>query len=488
MDALLTDFLILPQEQQPTPTQDSHFDFPPPAASSSSSWPHPAGDSSVLFGDSHWGVQDPQTTTHDVYGTEFDAADNLDGSAWQGGLSLDGGIELGEIGESPSNTAFSCLQSKRAAGCFSGNLCLPCTERMARLTCLLPFCSSSLSPLTHDPPARTAPLPGFPPSSFLPAFFSNPTPPAASSSTTTAFPNQQILAGPPSSSGYDTPSPASSSHLSSLPPPTPPSCRPTTHLSGPGSLKRAREETAYTDEEGSVAGSSSINPYALSLTSGSPEPDFHSSTPSSSSLSADVAKPKKELTGKGKKRKQLPTVAEFQQPNVDGLSKKEARLVKNRAAAFLSRQRKREQFDEMEGVVDKLKEEIAALKAAAAAGGGSATPTPQVAEASPSALSALHADLANLRALLHASTSRERSLEVEVASLRAQLARAAASAQAGAGGEGSRGGSGQGPMVSGFEVVGAGRGRGERRKEGERDGKRIGGVALMVSPSVSLSL
>jgi len=43
--------------------------------------------------------------------------------------------------------------------------------------------------------------------------------------------------------------------------------------------------------------------------------------------------------GKGKKRKQLPTTAEFQHPDVSGLSKKEARLVKNRAAAFLSRQR-----------------------------------------------------------------------------------------------------------------------------------------------------
>ncbi|KAL9937871.1 hypothetical protein V8E36_003416 [Tilletia maclaganii] len=38
----------------------------------------------------------------------------------------------------------------------------------------------------------------------------------------------------------------------------------------------------------------------------------------------------------------------FVAPDTTGLTKREARLVKNRAAAFLSRQRKREQFDELE--------------------------------------------------------------------------------------------------------------------------------------------
>lgn len=42
------------------------------------------------------------------------------------------------------------------------------------------------------------------------------------------------------------------------------------------------------------------------------------------------------------------SVAEFVPPDVSGLSKREARLVKNRAAAFLSRQRKREEFETME--------------------------------------------------------------------------------------------------------------------------------------------
>jgi hypothetical protein len=42
------------------------------------------------------------------------------------------------------------------------------------------------------------------------------------------------------------------------------------------------------------------------------------------------------------------TCATFVWPDVTGLSKKDARLVKNRAAAFLSRQRKREEFEAME--------------------------------------------------------------------------------------------------------------------------------------------
>jgi len=48
------------------------------------------------------------------------------------------------------------------------------------------------------------------------------------------------------------------------------------------------------------------------------------------------------------------TVADFVPPDVSGLSKREARLVKNRAAAFLSRQRKREEFESMEAYVFSL--------------------------------------------------------------------------------------------------------------------------------------
>jgi hypothetical protein len=48
------------------------------------------------------------------------------------------------------------------------------------------------------------------------------------------------------------------------------------------------------------------------------------------------------------------TSKEFVPPDVSGLSKREARLVKNRAAAFLSRQRKREEFELMEMYVQLL--------------------------------------------------------------------------------------------------------------------------------------
>jgi hypothetical protein len=51
--------------------------------------------------------------------------------------------------------------------------------------------------------------------------------------------------------------------------------------------------------------------------------------------------------GPAKKRATMAT-KEFIPPDVSGLSKREARLVKNRAAAFLSRQRKREEFETME--------------------------------------------------------------------------------------------------------------------------------------------
>ena len=49
-----------------------------------------------------------------------------------------------------------------------------------------------------------------------------------------------------------------------------------------------------------------------------------------------------------KQRTERVTTKDFVPPDVSGLSKREARLVKNRAAAFLSRQRKREEFECME--------------------------------------------------------------------------------------------------------------------------------------------
>ena len=49
-----------------------------------------------------------------------------------------------------------------------------------------------------------------------------------------------------------------------------------------------------------------------------------------------------------KKPRAAVSTKDFIPPDVTGLSKREARLVKNRAAAFLSRQRKREEFETME--------------------------------------------------------------------------------------------------------------------------------------------
>ena len=49
-----------------------------------------------------------------------------------------------------------------------------------------------------------------------------------------------------------------------------------------------------------------------------------------------------------KRQRACVSTKDFVPPDVTGLSKREARLVKNRAAAFLSRQRKREEFEYME--------------------------------------------------------------------------------------------------------------------------------------------
>lgn len=51
---------------------------------------------------------------------------------------------------------------------------------------------------------------------------------------------------------------------------------------------------------------------------------------------------------KGRGNGERITTKDFVPPDVTGLSKREARLLKNRAAAFLSRQRKREEFEAME--------------------------------------------------------------------------------------------------------------------------------------------
>lgn len=83
----------------------------------------------------------------------------------------------------------------------------------------------------------------------------------------------------------------------------------------------------------------------------SPSPQMKSR---SISIGSSIAPSKREhspspsVTKKPRGSGERITTKDFIPPDVSGLSKREARLVKNRAAAFLSRQRKREEFETME--------------------------------------------------------------------------------------------------------------------------------------------
>ena len=67
-----------------------------------------------------------------------------------------------------------------------------------------------------------------------------------------------------------------------------------------------------------------------------------------SSVPAKRASSTAPCASSSKKPRATTSTKDFVPPDVSGLSKREARLVKNRAAAFLSRQRKREEFENME--------------------------------------------------------------------------------------------------------------------------------------------
>ncbi|KAI6046445.1 hypothetical protein EDC04DRAFT_2888114 [Pisolithus marmoratus] len=98
---------------------------------------------------------------------------------------------------------------------------------------------------------------------------------------------------------------------------------------------------------------------------------------------------------------------DFVPPDVSGLSKREARLVKNRAAAFLSRQRKREEFEAMEVRVRQLEDENARLQQLAQKGN-------QYEE--------LRSEIEHLQAQLQAAEKRELNLSMEIAGHSASLA------------------------------------------------------------------
>lgn len=118
---------------------------------------------------------------------------------------------------------------------------------------------------------------------------------------------------------------------------------------------------------------------------------------------------------------------DFVPPDVSGLSKREARLVKNRAAAFLSRQRKREEFECMEVYVRsksiylaasfliplpsrrvaELEQENARLLALTQSGNASAV--------LPQSDNGLFSEVEQLRAQLAAAEKRERELSAQLA-------------------------------------------------------------------------
>ncbi|KAG6885383.1 hypothetical protein C0993_002346 [Termitomyces sp. T159_Od127] len=98
---------------------------------------------------------------------------------------------------------------------------------------------------------------------------------------------------------------------------------------------------------------------------------------------------------------------DFIPPDVSGLSKREARLVKNRAAAFLSRQRKREEFELMEVRVAELEQENARLSALAQNGSTPSRTSSRDQE--------LLSQIDDLKAQLASAKERERQLTAELA-------------------------------------------------------------------------
>ncbi|KAK0568157.1 hypothetical protein OC861_002248 [Tilletia horrida] len=139
----------------------------------------------------------------------------------------------------------------------------------------------------------------------------------------------------------------------------------------PSSNKRKRKADESEMQDGSETGSAGRGPYAQMQQQQQQQQQQQSSA--AAATAAAVAKAASLLPQNLRDRKPLPKrppPSAFQKteaglpfpvvdtsvkhstlfvpPDTTGLTKREARLVKNRAAAFLSRQRKREQFDELE--------------------------------------------------------------------------------------------------------------------------------------------
>ncbi|PPQ63046.1 hypothetical protein CVT24_005992 [Panaeolus cyanescens] len=166
-------------------------------------------------------------------------------------------------------------------------------------------------------------------------------------------------------------------------PPTPPSRSPSLTIDTSGALHHYSAPDSTTSE---VVQSQSM------------------SVGSKRSASPTSAVPKKRAPGERISSK------DFIPPDVSGLSKREARLVKNRAAAFLSRQRKREEFECMEIRVAELEQENARLLALTQNGSSNTALQP------PTTDHQLLSEVEQLKAQLAAARERELSLSAQLAS------------------------------------------------------------------------
>ncbi|KAL5638151.1 hypothetical protein ACGC1H_005006 [Rhizoctonia solani] len=157
----------------------------------------------------------------------------------------------------------------------------------------------------------------------------------------------------------------------------------------------------------------------------SPTPSLSSSTSSTSPapMQPEVAAPTSVSAAAAAAPKRARTQIsskDFVPPDVTGLSKREARLVKNRAAAFLSRQRKREEFEELEKHCQDLEREVARLKA-----GQSQSPSKKHKSDEPEPSQDALAELAQLRESNAQLAAQNAQLSAQNAKLAAENARLA---------------------------------------------------------------
>ena len=118
------------------------------------------------------------------------------------------------------------------------------------------------------------------------------------------------------------------------------------HMSSPASTPASSPQTApqgLPRDADADAGAAGMHAF---------QADSRASSPSAGSVVVPAKRPSVSVPGgacpKKARNGERVSTKDFVPPDVTGLSKREARLVKNRAAAFLSRQRKREEFENME--------------------------------------------------------------------------------------------------------------------------------------------